>query len=330
VPGGRVIVVGSVNVDLVVRTDRLPGPGETVTGGTFERHDGGKGGNQAVAATRLGAPTWLVAAVGDDDHGRDARRALAAAGVGVDHVATVPGRATGVALIVVASDGENQIAVASGANADLEPEAIAAAMAALMPNEGDVVLVSHEIPTSTVRRALALGAAGGAITILDPAPATGLAIADLAAAAIITPDRAELAMLAGGDEDPDPEPPARRLLAAIEAGGRATAVIVTLGPDGALVADRQASGGLRVRHVAAPAVAAIDATGAGDAFAGALAASLASGSGLQEATDRAVVAGSLATTRTGAREALPTRAELEARLARPEDRDPTPRRASIP
>src|SRR5512135_3685698 len=118
---GRVIVVGSVNVDLVVRAARLPGPGETVTGGVFERHHGGKGGNQAVAAARLGRPTLFVAAVGDDPFADQARAALAAEHIDISRLMEIPGAATGVAVILVDERGENLIGVASGANADLEP-----------------------------------------------------------------------------------------------------------------------------------------------------------------------------------------------------------------
>ena len=151
---GRVIVVGSVNVDLVVRASHLPGPGETVTGGTFERHHGGKGGNQAVAAARLGRPTLFVGAVGDDAFGAEARAALQAQHVDVSRLLTIPGAATGVALILVDERAENLIGVASGANAALEPAMVAEALGRLGPLRGDVVLVCHEIPTAAVREAL--------------------------------------------------------------------------------------------------------------------------------------------------------------------------------
>ncbi len=130
---GRVIVVGSVNVDLVVRAAHLPQPGETVTGGSFERHHGGKGGNQAVAAARLGAATEFVGAVGGDDLGHEARAALEAEGVGLGGLVMIPGIATGVALIVVDATGENLIAVAGGANAALEPAHVSAALRSLEP-----------------------------------------------------------------------------------------------------------------------------------------------------------------------------------------------------
>ena len=146
---GRVIVVGSVNVDLVATVDHLPAPGETVTGGRFAQHHGGKGGNQAVAAARLGAATSFVGAVGADDYGTAARAALEAEGVDVTELRTLPDQATGVALILVDARGENCIAVAGGANAALEPGHVRESLERLRPAAGDVVLVGHEIPTDS-------------------------------------------------------------------------------------------------------------------------------------------------------------------------------------
>src|SRR5919109_3219354 len=133
---GRVIVVGSVNVDLVVNVPFLPHPGETVTGGRFDRHHGGKGGNQAVAAARLGAPTSFVGAVGDDDFGRAAQAALEAEGVDVSALRTLPAAATGVAFILVDARGENSIAVAGGANGALTPDDVVEALRRLVPSSG--------------------------------------------------------------------------------------------------------------------------------------------------------------------------------------------------
>ena len=157
---GRVIVVGSVNVDLVATVDHLPAPGETVTGGRFAQHHGGKGGNQAVAAARLGASTWFVGAVGADDHGTAARAALEAEGVDVTELRTLPDQATGVALILVDSRGENCIAVAGGANTALEPGHVRESLERLRPGAGDVVLVGHEIPTDTATEALRMRQGG--------------------------------------------------------------------------------------------------------------------------------------------------------------------------
>lgn len=319
----RVIVVGSVNIDLVVTGDRLPAHGETVTGGTFREHDGGKGGNQAVAATRLGVSTAFVGAVGADAFGARARAALAAEGVDLSELATRDDAATGVALILVDARGENLISVAGGANHRLTPAGVRASLHRLGAGPGDVVLVGHEIPTAAAREALRVGRGAGATTILNPAPAGGLDRTTLGEADIVTPNRGELGALVAEDsrrigrpaftgERPDHD--ARSLLDAnAEGPGVRRAVIVTLGASGALLVPRD---GASV-HVPAPAVDAVDTVGAGDAFNGALAAGLATGLSVEDAARRAVVAASLATTNAGAREGMPTVAELDAFAARP-------------
>jgi ribokinase len=310
---GRVVVVGSVNVDLVVQAQRLPGPGETVVGGTFEQHPGGKGGNQAVAAARAGARASFIGAVGDDPLGRVAMASLASEGIDLAYLATQRGSTTGVALIVVDEAGENAIAVAPGANGGVSPEHVRSALDALAVGRGDVVLVSHEIPESSVRAALAAASAYGAVAILNPAPAVGLTQEAVAEATIVTPNRSELGTLVHGDRDEDTEASARRLFALLEAHGRADAVVVTLGWAGALLVRRR---GLSVaaQRMKAPEVVVEDSTGAGDTFNGVLAAALADGLEIDEAVERAVVAGSLATTKVGAREAMPTRADVDEKL----------------
>jgi ribokinase len=304
---GRVIVVGSVNVDLVIRGERLPAPGETVTGGTFERHAGGKGGNQAVAAARLGRPTFLVAAAGDDEFGAEARAALVADGVDVSGLATMSGTSTGVALILVDASGENLISVASGANGELGPAEAVAALDHLGTLDGDVVLVSREIPPATVAGALGAASLAGATTVLNPAPADGIGAAGLAAVDVLTPNRGELAALAGGLGSEEPEALARLL---IQEAGIRRAVVVTLGPDGALLVPVEGP----AVHVAGHPVRAMDATGAGDTFSGALAAALAEGRPIEEAVRRATVAAALSTTVPGARNGMPTLDALEAAL----------------
>ncbi|HEX9044756.1 MAG TPA: ribokinase [Candidatus Limnocylindrales bacterium] len=311
---GRVIVVGSVNVDLVVRAPRLPVPGETVTGGVFEQHHGGKGANQAVAAARLGRPTLFVGAVGTDAFGGEALAALGAAGVDTSSVAVIPDAATGVAAILVDDQGENLIAVASGANGLVDTAAVRAAFRRLGSLDGDVVLVSHEIPTATARAALQMARAEGGRTILNPAPAAGLDRTTYGLADIITPNRYEAAMLAGIDRTKQPSDygrVARRLLDGGGAGpGVREAVIVTLGGAGALLVSADAPDAPIV--LPPYRVDPVDTTGAGDAFVGALAAALAEGRDLSGALRRALVAGALATTKPGAREGMPTRVELDA------------------
>jgi len=357
---GRVIVVGSVNIDLVARVPHLPHPGETVTGGSYDRHQGGKGGNQAVAAARLRRPTLFIGALGDDTFEAEARRALATERVDVSMVASLPGQATGVALILVDATGENQIVVIPGANGAIEPGYARDSLSRLGPLTGDVVLLCNEVPLHVVREALICARAAGATTVLNPAPATGIDRSVFALADIITPNRNELSMLlnteahrTGRRTDASQEIPSRaRLL--IEAGpegpGVRKAVIVTLGAAGVLVLERMGSGldrvesphfgGVSTSVAAAPApasaavvaagkeedgvrtwevpgerVATVDSTGAGDAFNGALAAAIAEGRPIAEAVRRAVAAGAIATTHVGAREGMPTAAELEEFLA---------------
>jgi ribokinase len=308
-----VLVVGSVNVDLVVAAPRLPAPGQTVTGGDLARYQGGKGGNQATAAARLGARVAVVGAVGDDEMGRQARSALASEGIDVAGLA-VSSRATGVALIVVDPRGENLITVAPGANDEVHAVHVRTALAALAPGPDDVVLVCREIPPDGVLAALEVGRDAGSTTILNPAPADGLDAATLALADILTPNETELALLGGlGSARGNPETAARQVLAgqptdAGEGDAHGRAVVVTLGAAGALIV-RAAGAAVAVP---APAVEVVDTTGAGDTLNGALAAGLADGLDLAGAVRRAVAAAALSTTRPGARGGMPTRAELEA------------------
>jgi ribokinase len=285
-----VLVVGSVNVDFHVLVASLPSRGETVVGGRFEEHDGGKGGNQAVAAARVGAATTFIGAVGDDDFGVRARAALAGDGVATDELATLDGPATAIAFIVVDDAGENLIAVASGANGALTADHVEAALGRLAPGPGDVVLVSNEIPLAAVAAGLRAGRRAGATTVLNPAPATGLDAATVALADIVTPNEGELAALAS-------------------AGIASPVALVSLGAAGArLVADAQET------LIPALRFEATDTVGAGDTLNGVLAAGLAAGLDLEAAARRAIVAASLSVTRPGARGGMPTTAELEAAL----------------
>lgn len=313
-------MVGSVNVDLVVNAPRLPQPGETVTGGRFAQHDGGKGGNQAVAAARLGASTTLVAAIGRDAFGERGRTALDADRVAIGELVVDPAEPTGVALVLVDVAGENMISVAPGANAALTSEHVRAAFGRLALATGDVILAGHEIPTATAREALRLGRAAGAATILNPAPAGGIDRSVFGLADVVIPNRSELAALVEaegrrigrrGAVPSDPVAAARTLLERNAEGEGAGAVLVTMGLAGAVLVRRDGD----QLELLAPAVQAVDAVGAGDALNGALAAGLAEGLSLQEAAGRAVVAASLSVTKHGARGGLPTRDELERFLA---------------
>ncbi|HET8587737.1 MAG TPA: PfkB family carbohydrate kinase, partial [Candidatus Limnocylindria bacterium] len=243
----QVVVVGSINVDLVVRADRLPLPGETVLGGRFEQHYGGKGANQAVAAARAGASVMMVGAVGDDAHGRASLDALRREGVDISRVRLVD-EPTGVALIVVGGRGDNQIVLAPGANAALTPED------ATIPDGTAVVLTSFEIPISVATTAAQSARAVAASTIVTPAPAHALPAELLAAGPILVPNEHELVSSIGNDD----------AASALDDLTERTAgpVIVTQGPAGALLAQ----GDRRERFPGHRAASVVDTTGAGDAF----------------------------------------------------------------
>jgi ribokinase len=294
----RVVVVGSVNVDLVVTLDALPRPGETVMGGRFARHGGGKGANQAVAAARLGAPVSLVGAVGRDDFGDAALEELSADGIEVGAVVRVD-EPTGVALITVDRAGENAIAVASGANAALSPDAVTAALGERLDAPAGVVLLGHEVPEAAVLAGARAARAAGWTVLLNPAPARALPDALLALGPLLTPNADEARALSGEAD--------------AEAAGRVLArrtgapVLVTVAAAGGLLC---ADGD--VARLPAPAVDVVDTTGAGDTFNGALAAELAAGTPLRAAAELAIRAAALSTSRAGARTGMPRRHELAA------------------
>ena len=300
---GAVIVVGSVNVDFSVRVDRLPGPGETVTGGTFERQGGGKGANQALAAARVGASVRLVAAVGTDELGRTALDELEAAGVDVSGCLRLDTEATGIAVIVVDRHGENQIAVASGANGRLDGAAVEAALSGVDGQDGDVLLAGFEVSDAAVLAAATWAAARGVRLVLNPAPARALPAEIRALHPILTPNAAEAMALASMH---DAEHAAHALHALTDAS-----VIVTLGQGGALLLDD----GIATRYPALP-VTAVDSTGAGDVLNGILCAELARGAELEAALRFAMAGATLSTQGRGARGALPDRSQIEAALRR--------------
>jgi ribokinase len=293
---GTVCVVASINVDLVVTVPRLPKPGETVAGGRFAVHDGGKGANQAVAAARAGARVELIGAIGDDEHGRRARAALEREGIGLDGLRVDSTEPTGVALIVVGPRGENQIAVAPGANEALTlEEADHARIGA-----ADVVLTTHEVPVEAVLATLRAAHDAGTRSVLNPAPAHPLSAEILRLGPIVTPNEHELVVAIGNDMTET----ALDELVTRSAGP----VIVTQGAAGALLAQ----GTMRERFPGFVAPAAVDTTGAGDTFSGALATRIAAGDDLRAAAGFAVAAGACAVRARGARSAMPTEAEVHA------------------
>ena len=302
----RVLIVGSANVDFTVALPRLPRAGETVSEGTLLVARGGKGANQAVAARRLGAEARLVACVGDDASGREVKTALAGEGIAVEAIATTSSAATGTALIVVDAEGRNQIAVAPGANRALTPADVDARAADFAWAE--VVVCSLEVELGCARRAFEHARRHGALTILNPAPLPDRGLDFLDLADYVTPNESEAARLTSLPvQDADS---AAKAAGAIRALG-AIRVIVTLGAAGAL-----ADGPEGRVHAPAPRVTAVDTTGAGDAFNGALAVALAERRPLGAALAFANTAAALACTKRGAQPSMPVRAEVERSLAR--------------
>ncbi len=294
----EIVVVGSLNRDVTVEVARLPAAGETVLGSAHRWDSGGKGANQAVAAARVGRSAAMVGRVGDDDAGTALVAAVEAEGVDASGVGRDPVAGTGLAVIVVDGEGENQIVVSPGANARLKP----ADLPADRLRSAAVVLMQLEVPVQTVVAAARL--AGGTV-VLNPAPAANLPPELLDRVDVLVPNRGELARLTGG------ELAAEMGMVAGQAGELPGDVVVTLGAAGALVV----TGG-EATHVPAPVVDAVDATAAGDAFCGALVDGLVRGRDLVGATRRAVAAGAVAASRRGAQSSLPTRADVEAMLSR--------------
>lgn len=298
---GHIVVVGSLNMDLVVRSPRHPLPGETLLGSDFNTFPGGKGANQAVAAARAGGIVNMVGRVGTDEFGGLLLQNLALAGVNSAHVLRDEEAASGVALITVADDGQNTIVVAPGANGRVSPADVQAAYPAF--EEAAVLMLQLEVPLPAVQRAIDEARRRQVRVILNPSPAQALEPALLRKVDYLVPNRSEVALLTG-EED-------------VEAGARALlemgvgCVIVTLGDEGVVVWDDSGS-----TAIPAHAVKPVDTTAAGDAFAGAFAVALSHGRSTVEAARWGNAAGAVAVTRAGAQPSLPSRAEIEALLAR--------------
>jgi ribokinase len=295
---GPLAVVGAINVDLVVSGVRLPRPGQTVVGGEFSQHHGGKGGNQAVAAARTGARVSMIGAVGDDHLGRSAVDALAAEGIDVAQVRTVEA-ATGTALIAVNARGENQIVVAPGANAALDE--VEADLEAVAPA---LVLLSWEIPVPTCRAVGAWCREHGVPLVVNPAPAALRLRSLLDEATVATPNREEVLDLVAAETEPI------GAARALRRRNEDLAVVITLGEDGAVVIDAEGED-----YLDSPHVEAVDTTGAGDCFSGVLAAAMLAGASVREAARRAAAAAALSVTVAGAREGMPTTEAVDALLA---------------
>jgi ribokinase len=308
---GGVCVVGSVNMDLVVRVQRLPGVGETVLGSGYRTYPGGKGANQAVAARRAGAPAALIASVGDDAHGHRVRQALENEGINLTGLVVRKGETTGLGLVTVAEGGENVIVVSPGANASLTPDDVVQATGLIQ--SAAALLVQLEIPLPSVTAAIMIAREAGKTVLLNASPARQVPTDLLRKVDVLVVNRAEGARLVGMDLGADPA----RIAVRLPDLGPST-IVLTLGAQGSVLIHRG-----RPRRFPAPHVESVDTTGSSDAFCGALAASwpVVSRAGARSAeelalAERAVLfataAGALATTRPGAIPSLPARADVEA------------------
>jgi len=299
----KIAVVGSSNTDMIIKTAKIPRPGETILGGEFHMAAGGKGANQAVAAARAGGVVTFIARVGSDIFGKKAVEGFIRDGIDVKYVYKDRRAASGIALIIVGADGENSIAVASGANANLTPEDVRRAERAI--SSAKILLMQLETPLETVREAAEIAAAYRVPVILNPAPAKALDDNLLRRISILTPNETETEMLTGIKirKESDMARASQKLL---NKGVRA--VFITLGSKGVFVASETEK--IR-RIIPAFKVKAVDTTAAGDVFNGALAVALAEGRPLLEAARFANAAAALSVTKMGAQPSAPHRKEIE-------------------
>jgi len=296
----KIVVIGSTNTDMVVKSERIPAPGETILGGRFLMNPGGKGANQAVAAARLGGEVVFVAKVGDDLFGREAKSQFAKEGIRTDYVLTDLSEPSGVALIMVDAKGENCIAVASGANGALTPSDLEAARGEIQ--SAGLLLMQLETPVETVLCAARWAAAAGVTVVLNPAPACALPAELYGCLDLITPNESEAELLTGVKVTDEATAQAAAAALCAKGVGR---VVITMGSKGAYVFE-----GGRGALVPAFPVKAVDTTAAGDVFNGALAVALAEGQALAEAVRFGAKAAAVSVTRMGAQSSAPHRNEV--------------------
>lgn len=311
---GRIVVVGSLNADLTIYTQRLPQPGETLHGEGFTVNPGGKSANQAVAAGRLGANVSLVGAVGQDANGDMLLDSCAAAHVDTTHVRRAGGVETGVAVVTVDAAGENSIVISAGANGTLSPVDIASAASAF---EGAAVLcLCLEVGLETVEAAALAGAKAGAQVLLNLSPYARIPANLAKLSSVLLVNAHEASQFLGGAEVPGPEATNSAWVPVLEhlAELGLQSAVVTLGAHGSVVLDSQAASGQQIVRIAPTRVDAVDTTGAGDAFTGGLAARLAAGDTLADAAAFASVGAALAATKKGTQAAYPDAAAVNAKL----------------
>lgn len=297
----RVVVVGSINMDLIACVEQLPQPGQTVAGRELLELPGGKGANQAVAAARLGARVTLIGRVGDDGLGTRLLENLRREQVDTAHVTATADSSSGVAIVCVEEQGENSIVVIPGANGQLSPADIVASEAVIAA--ADVLLVQLETPQETVAAAIAAARRHGVLTIFDPAPAPRTLLPELLHVDVLCPNESEAAAISGQAVETTVD--ATNAAAKLRSRG-ADHVIITRGRHGALLCDQAGA----CESVLPFAVSAIDSTAAGDAFAAGLGVALAETGDIRRAVDWGSAAGALAASRRGAQQAMPTRAEV--------------------
>lgn len=300
-----ITVVGSVNMDLFIETPRLPSPGETVLGRRFRKAPGGKGANQACALARMGARATIIAAVGRDPFGTEAMENLSRLGVCTDSVLVRDDIASGVAFILVDDSGQNQIVVASGANATLKPADIAECAQIIRASQA--IVAQLEIPIDTVEAALRLAKSAQVITILNPAPSIALPDTLLSLCDWIIPNESEAARLVGQTLNTVED--AARIARALRARSPQSSVLITLGEKGAWL-----ECGTDSMLIPPLDVEAVDTVGAGDTFVGAFAARLIEGASPRQAAEFANVAAALAVTRRGTQDSIPSRQNVESVL----------------
>lgn len=297
----NVVVIGSSNTDMIIKMTRIPKPGETVLGGKFFTAAGGKGANQAVAVARAGGNVTFIARLGDDPLGRQAVNGFIKDKINTDYILLDKTTPSGVALIFVAQDGENSIAVASGANANLSPSDILKAKTAIA--SADVLVMQLETPLETVKKAASIAAAKGVKVILNPAPGRALDKNILQYVSVLTPNESEAEILTG-IRVANTETAVSAANTLMEKGVQT--VIITMGSKGAFVASDSFTGlveGFKVK--------AIDTTAAGDVFNGALAVALAEGRPLNDAVLFANAAAALSVTKLGAQPSAPARKDID-------------------